>query len=119
MWRQLVTLGVLVCAVGMLVSVPVASAATPQQIYSDYSDNGRLDHAYSKADLQAALKFAALQGYPKVGVQGAVQQALGAQAVKTQGGLPFTGFDLALMAAGGAMLLAAGMTMRKFGRARK
>jgi hypothetical protein len=119
MWRRLVTLGVLVCAVGMVVAVPVASAATPQQIYRDYADNGRLDRSYSKADLQGALKFAALQGYPKVGVQGAVQQALGAQAVKSNGGLPFTGLDLGLMAAGGALLLVAGASMRKLGHARK
>jgi hypothetical protein len=110
-------LGALACAV-MAVAVPAAVASTPQQIYKDYADNGRLDHSYSKADLQAALKYAALQGYPKVGVQGAVEQALGARAVKTNGGLPFTGLDLALMAAGGALLLAAGTAMRKFGHAR-
>jgi hypothetical protein len=47
-----------------------------------------------------------------------VQQALGAQAVKTRGGLPFTGLDLTLLAAGGAILLAAGALLRKFGKAR-
>src|SRR5574339_719510 len=104
MWRRVIVLGALACAVGMVVSAPAAMAATPQQIFRDYSDNGRLDHAYSNADLKAALKYAAVQGYPHVGVQGAVQQALGAQAVKTSGGLPFTGLDLALMAVGGALL---------------
>jgi hypothetical protein len=118
MWRRLMVLGVLACAVGMFAAVPTAFGATPQQIYRDYADNGRLDRQYSKADLQRALKFAALQGYPRVGVQGAVQQALGAKAVKARGGLPFTGLDLALMAAGGALLLGAGMTLRKFARAR-
>ena len=63
-----------------------ALAATPQQIYRDYADNGRLDHKYSQADLQRAQRDAALQGYPRVGVQGAVEQALGAQAVKANGG---------------------------------
>ena len=70
----------------MFAAAPAAFAASPQQIYRDYADNGRLDHQYSKGDLQRALKYAALQGYSKVGVQGAVQQALGAQAVKTNGG---------------------------------
>jgi hypothetical protein len=96
-----------------------ALGATPQQIYRDYKDNGRLDQHYSKADLQRAQRDAALQGYSKVGVQGAVQQALGAQAVKTRGGLPFTGLDLALMAIGGAVLVGAGTSLRKFGRARQ
>lgn len=118
MWRRVFVLGVLACAVGFFTVAPAASAATPQQIYKDYADNGRLDQQYSKADLQRALKSAALQGYPHVGVQGAVQQALGAQAVKTHGGLPFTGLDLTLLAAGGAILLAAGAVLRKFGKAR-
>jgi hypothetical protein len=39
--------------------------------------------------------------------------------VKTNGGLPFTGLDLGLMAAGGAVLLVAGASMRKLGTTRK
>jgi hypothetical protein len=121
MWHRLIVLGAIACAVGMLVAAPAAAAApdaTAQQIYRDYANNGKLDQHYSRADLQRALKYAALQGYPRVGVQGAVQQALGAQAVKGTGGLPFTGLDLTLLSAGGAVLLAAGAVLRKFGRAR-
>ena len=118
MWRRVIVLAALACAVGMVVAAPAAVAASPQQIYRDYADNGKLDQSYSKADLQGALKYAAAQGYPRVGVQGAVQQALGAQAVKTSGGLPFTGLDLALMAVGGLLLVAAGTTLRKLGHAR-
>jgi hypothetical protein len=110
--------GVSACAAATLAASPVALGATPQRIYRDYADNGRLDHTYTKADLQRALRDAALQGYPKVGVQGAVEQALGAQAVKTKGGLPFTGLDLALMAAGGGLLLVAGTGLRKLGRSK-
>jgi hypothetical protein len=119
MWRRWVFLGVIACAMLSLAGAPAAFGATPQQIYRDYSSNGRLDQAYTKSDLQRALKYATLQGYPKVGVQGAVQQALGVQAVKAKGGLPFTGLDLALMAAGGGVLLAAGTGLRKLGSARK
>src|SRR5689334_15238486 len=119
MRRRISIWGVIACAVAALGLAPAALAATPQQIYRDYRDNGRLDHHYTKNDLQRALKDAALQGYPHVGVQGAVQQALGAQAVKTNGGLPFTGLDLGLMAAGGALLLVAGASMRKLGHSRK
>jgi opacity protein-like surface antigen len=116
MWRRLAVWGVMACAV--LALAGVAQAATPQQIYKDYADNGRLDHKYSQADLQRAQRDAALQGYPRVGVQGAVQQALGAQGVKANGGLPFTGLDLALLAAGGGLLLVAGTGLRKLGKAR-
>jgi hypothetical protein len=112
-------LGVSACAAAALAAAPSAMGATPQQIYRDYADNGRLDHHYTKGDLQRALRDAALQGYPHVGVQGAVQQALGAQAVKPRGGLPFTGLDLGLMAAVAALLLAAGTGLRRLGRAKK
>jgi len=111
--------GVSLAAVLSLAGAPAALGATPQRIYRDYADNGRLDQHYSKADLQRAQKDAALQGYPKVGVQGVIEQALGAQAVKPKGGLPFTGLDLALMAAGGAVLLAAGTGLRRVARAKK
>ena len=117
MRRRFVVWGVVAFA-ALAFSVSAALAATPQQIFRDYADNGRLDHKYSQADLQRAQRDAALQGYPRVGVQGAVQQALGAQAVKTNGGLPFTGLDLALLAAGGGLLLVAGTGLRKLGKAR-
>ena len=119
MWRRSIVLVVLACAVGILVAAPAAVAATPQQILKDYADNGQLNRTYSKTDLKAALKYSAAQGYPRVGVQGAVQQALGAQAVKTTGGLPFTGLDLALMAVGGVLLVGAGTTLRKLGHSRQ
>jgi hypothetical protein len=117
MWRRIAALGVVACAV-LAFSVSAALAATPQQIYRDYADNGRLNHTYSQADLARAQRDLALQGYPHVGVQGAVAQALGAQAVKTNGGLPFTGLDLALLAAGGGLLLVAGTGLRKLGKAK-
>ncbi len=116
MRRRMALWGVLACAV--LALAGTASAATPQQIYQDYADNGRLDHQYSQADLQRAQRDAALQGYPRIGVQGAVEQALGKQGVKASGGLPFTGLDLALLAAGGGLLLVAGTGLRKLGKAK-
>jgi hypothetical protein len=119
MRRRFTLWGICACAAAALAAAPASLGATPQQIYRDYKDNGRLDHHYTKADLQRAQRDAAQQGYPHVGVQGAVQQALGAQAVKSTGGLPFTGLDLGLMAAGAAVLLAAGTGLRRLGRAKK
>ena len=86
MRRRYMIFGVTACAVAVLGLAPGALAATPQQIYRDYAQHGRLTHNYSRSDLQRALRDAALQGYPRVGVQGAVQQALGAQAVKSREG---------------------------------
>jgi hypothetical protein len=102
--------------------VPAALAAgvTPQQIQRDYALHGKLTQTYSRSDLHKAQRDAALQGYPHVGVQGAVAKALGAQSVTpTNGGLPFTGLDLTLMAVGGGLLLASGVALRRVGRAKK
>jgi hypothetical protein len=115
--RRFLVGAVSACAAGVLCGAPAALSATPQQIFRDYSQHGRLTHNYSRGDLQRAQRDAASQGYPHVGLQGAIQQALGARAVKS-GGLPFTGLDLALMAAGGAALLATGTRLRRVGRAK-
>jgi hypothetical protein len=113
-----------------VVGVPGAFAATPQQIYKDYADNGRLDGHYSKADLSRALKDAVIQGYKKPTSNGIVpaiktQKASGTGGVKgaaklpkakRQGTLPFTGADLALMTVGGFSLLLLGGALRRFAR---
>lgn len=121
-----------------LVAAASASAASPRQIYADYADNGRLDGRYSQADLRAALKDALLEGYggtalpglkptvrktlvgPSSGVLGVrkTKQAspaapLGVAAARPT--LPFTGIDLALIAAGGGLLLLVGSGLRRAG----
>src|SRR5436305_3507448 len=114
-------------AAAVAVGAPGALAATPQQIYKDYADNGRLDGNYSKRDLQRALRDAVAQGYPtpknvapaihkklstpKSGVAGASLPG-----AKKQGALPFTGLDLALMTIGGFSLLLLGGALRRFAR---
>ena len=42
---------------------PAALAATPEEIYSDLADNGRLDGTYTKAEMDAFLQSPAVQGY--------------------------------------------------------
>ena len=114
-------------AAAVAVGAPGALAASPQQIYKDYADNGRLDGHYSKADLQRALHDAVLQGYPgpkKVGA--AIKKKISSPssgvagatlpAPKKQGALPFTGLDLALMTVGGFSLLLLGAGLRRFAR---
>jgi hypothetical protein len=115
----------------MLFAVPVGLAATPQQIYRDYAKHGHLTGHYSKADLQRALKDAVLQGYTPTGSKPAIKKKAGQQGqqgvaggqknvnappVKSTGGLPFTGLDLALISIGGILLLAFGAGLRRFAR---
>jgi hypothetical protein len=117
--------GVTVLVAIALVAVSTATAATPTQIYRDYQDNGRLDGRYSVADLQAALQSPAVQGYggPTIvpGMRQEVRRKLGEQhglntENKATGGLPFTGFDLALLTAGGLLLLTVGFGLRRVAR---
>lgn len=126
--RWITTGTLLVCAVAVLVAAPIALGASPSEIYKDYADNGRLDSTYSRADLERALQDVSIQGYGKqpikTGIAPAIQRALGAQGTLAQtgsntGGLPFTGFDLALMALGGAALLTVGAGFRRLGKAKQ
>jgi hypothetical protein len=120
--------GVTVLVASALFAAPAAMGAAPTQIYRDYADNGRLDGRYSVADLQAALRNPAVQGYGKPTIvpsmNRAIQRKLGEQhglqrTVKTRSGLPFTGFDLALLTVGGAFLLSVGFGLRRVARIKR
>ena len=118
--------GVTVLVVLALFAVPTAMGATPTQVYRDYEDNGRLDGRYTIADLQAALQNPAIQGYggPTIvpGMKREIKRKLGVQrglnTTKERPGLPFTGFDLALLTVGGAFLLTVGFGLRRVARAK-
>lgn len=56
-------LAVIFLSAAALIAGSSALAATPQEIYRDYADNGRLDGQYSPADLERVLKNAAVQQY--------------------------------------------------------
>jgi hypothetical protein len=101
-----------------LAVTPAALGATPQSIYRDFAENYRLDHNYSRADLLRAQRDSSLQGYPRVGVQGAIARALAARPVNTSGALPFTGTDLALFAVGGVLLLVTGTGLSRLAKRR-
>ena len=49
MRRYIAVAGAVVAAI--LIAAPVALAATPQQIYRDFADNGQLDGHYSRPDV--------------------------------------------------------------------
>jgi opacity protein-like surface antigen len=117
-----------VLAAAFMIAVPVSLAATPQQIYRDFADNGRLDGHYSKADLQRAQNNLGVQGYgspTKKGLKHAIKKTsavkgvnkrVGVAAARSSSGLPFTGVDLALISIGGVSLLAFGVSLRRCAR---
>lgn len=144
--RQGVIKGI-ITGIAALVLVPSAFAATPNDIYRDLAD-GKLDGTYTKAEMQAFVQSAQVQGYgnPLVvvpparkggGVAGdqktiaspAPQQSAGvagavspSQAPLTQTAsaetLPFTGAELGLFAIVGAALLLGGLLLRASARQR-
>jgi hypothetical protein len=106
----------------VLLAVPGALAATPREIARDYADNGRLDKAYSRADLERALNNALLQEYEtpqQGGLESEINERISQQGIasaKRVSALPFTGVDLALMAFGGGLLLLLGASLRRAAR---
>jgi len=121
--KGLFVVGVLVAFA--IFAVPAFAAATATSVQSriakDLAD-GRLDGTYTKSQLSAYFKNATVQGYPstpKNSVAGTVVAQSGVKsAKKTSGTLPFTGADLALVTAGGIVLVGVGFGMRRLGRKR-
>ena len=80
--------------------------------------DGKIDGAYSKSDLNAALDSPVLKTYGgKNGVE-AVRSALGTQTEGTSGSgdLPFTGAEMVTFIVLGSSLLIAGFVLRRADR---
>ncbi|MHB0980920.1 MAG: hypothetical protein ACYC5Q_12780 [Thermoleophilia bacterium] len=112
-----------------------ALAATTQDIYNDYADNGKLDGTYTIAEIEAYLNDATVHQYGSAGVltplDGLLTAVLGAmkagddyaaalaKALGTStdtGGratLPFTGAELAVILLGAVALLGGGVALRR------
>ncbi len=118
--------GLCMLALMALMTAPGALAASPEQIYADYADNGRLDGQYSKADLQRALKDVTLQGYkdtsrPRSDVLQSSKTVVRRPTFTTTrrtGSLPFTGAELGIFTIVGLGLIASGVLLRLSGRQR-
>lgn len=96
-----------------------AAAATPQEIYRDLADNGRLDKRYSRADIDRALHSPSLRPYNRPRTLTTTKPAAPASLEKTgNGSLPFSGLDLALFGGVGAPLLLVGASLGRLARAR-
>lgn len=102
-------------ALSALLSAGPAAAASPQRIYKDLADNGRLDGNYDRADISRALN---LQQVVKT------DRTLSPPARRTAaaptpppkasaGRVPFTGLDVLLLLVGGGPLLLIGVGLRR------
>jgi hypothetical protein len=96
-----------------------AAAATPQDIYRDLADNGRLDRHYSRADINRALHSPSLRRYePLRRPETAVTPTPVVPPAVTQRALPFSCLDLALLGGVGGPLLLFGASLGRFARVR-
>ncbi len=129
MRRERIT-GLVGLVAAVMVGFPAVAGAEPaNSIYSDFATHGKLTRHYSRAELEAALKSALVEGYGSTagtGLKPIVQRqlrhsnVLGAQkqlgATPATGALPFTGVDLGLIAVGGGSLLLIGGGLRRMAR---
>lgn len=103
-----------------LVGAGSAFAATPQQIYRDLADNGKLDATYTRAEIERALDLAPVVrtderesaarkpiAVPDEGAQPARQVR------RSHRQVPFSAIDAALLVAGGGPLLLIGVGLRR------
>jgi hypothetical protein len=92
-------------------------AASPQRIYQDLADNGRLDGKYSQADLSRALNLQQVvktdKAQPAPSVRPRPTPAPAARPKRSNRRVPFTGLDAALLIVGGAPLLLIGAGLRR------
>lgn len=92
----------------------VALAATPQDIYNDYAQNGKLTGTYTNAELEAYLSDAAVHQYgdPQIlaALDALVQQMLTGQERET---FPFTGAELVGIFLGAVALAGGGFALRR------
>jgi hypothetical protein len=105
---------VALAALVLLALAGPAAAATPQTIYKDLADNGRLDRHYSQRDINRALHTRSLRRYqrdPSSSQPGAEPLSPAPSATEKANAIPFTGLDLALfvLVGGPLLLLGAGL----------
>lgn len=102
-----------------LVCVGPSAAASPQRIYKDLADNGRLDGRYSDADIARAFNLERVvstdQRLPaQAEAQAPVTSTAPAPATeRSSPTIPFTGLDVALLIVGGVPLLLIGVGLRR------
>jgi hypothetical protein len=92
------------------------AAASPQRIYKDLADNGRLDGRYTEADIARAFNLdrvvATDQRLPAQAEARAPVTAAPQRAERSDPTIPFTGLDVALLIVGGGPLLLIGIGLR-------
>lgn len=92
-----------------------ALAATPQEIYNDFADNGVLDGNYTTAEIEAVFTDPVVIQYGDQATLDALRDYLTAEdeVVESRSVFPFTGSELMLILFGGVALVGVGLLVRR------
>jgi hypothetical protein len=116
MGKRILILILGVLAITLLMTT-AALAATPQDIYNDYADNGKLDNHYTDAELRAYLNDATLHQY---GDRDKIDQLDDlVNNLLTRDEFPFTGFQLMIAGIVAVALVGGGIALRRLSRPQK
>jgi hypothetical protein len=96
----------------------VALAATPQDIFDDWLDNGQLDGKYTDAELQAYLDDALIDQYNDPDTVAELDAAVTRLLRHGGSDFPMTGAQLALIGVGALALVGVGFGLRRLARSR-
>jgi hypothetical protein len=100
-----------------LMMTSVALAYTTQNVYDDFSDNGKLDKHYSDAELRDYLNDATLHQYGDHDKIHRLDDLV--NDMLTRDTFPFTGFQLMIAGIVAVALVGGGIALRRFSRPQK
>src|SRR3990172_298869 len=116
MFKRLLILILGVLAITLLMT-SVVLAATPQDIYDDYADNGKLDNTYTDAELRAYLDDATLHMYGNPTITDRLDDLV--NDLLTREEFPFTGFQMMIAGIVAVALVGGGVALRRLTRPQK
>lgn len=96
----------------------VALAATPQDIYADYLDNGQLDGTYTDAELRAYLGDALIDQYGDPDTVAELDALVTRLLQSDDDEFPMTGAQLTFIGIGALALVGVGFGLRRVARSR-
>ena len=114
----LATLALLAFAGPTAAATPKICNATPQKIYGDLADNGRLDRHYCASDINRALHSPSLQRYEARTRATKPAPPVRRPATEEARSVPFSGNDLALLGGVVVPLLLIGASLGRVTRVR-
>jgi hypothetical protein len=115
--RKVVLTGALTVIL-VLTLTGVALAATPWDIYEDYSADGRLDGTYTDSELRAYLNSAYVDQYGDLVIITALDTVV-RNMLAARDRFPFTGMELGLIVMGVVAVAGTGLALRRSARLRR